>query len=189
MKKLIAVLLSVLCLFSAFACPASAGADDFLEDVLESELGVTKEEGEIDEVMMYGIHYEMQTLTTVSITYMPSPTITFKQPVTAKVTLDTPLSVDYQFICWKEKETGKLYYPGDEIEVTGKITLLAVWEEKTDNYPRVIRVIINALETLGRLINKFLGIYDAYEEVENQYGETTTAPETTTVPETTQAAA
>ena len=184
MKKLIAILLSVLCLFSALACPALAGADDLLEDVLESELGVTKEEGEIDDVLMYGIHYEMQTLTTVSITYMPSPTITFKQPVTAKVTLDTPLSIDYQFVCWKEEKTGKLYYPGDEIEVTGEITLLAVWEEKTDKYPRVIRVIINALETLNRLISKFLGVYDAYEEVEKEYGDTTT-----TVPETTTQAA
>ncbi len=178
MKKLIAIILSILCLCSVIACPASA-AGDLFGDILEDQFGVTKEEGEIDEVMMYGIHYEMQTLTVVSIMYMPSPSITFKQPVTTNVTLDYPLSVDYQFVCWKEQETGKLYYPGDEIEVTGKVTLLAVWEEKTDKYARPLRVIITALETLKHVIDKFLGVYDAFEEVEKEYN--TTVPTTQAV--------
>ena len=189
MKKFVAILLSIICLFSALACPGFAMGDLF-GDILEDQFGMTEEEGSIDQVLNYGITYEMRTLETVSIMYMPNATRTFKSPVVAKVTMDTPLSVDYQLVCWKEKETGAYYYPGDEIEVNGQVVLYAIWEEKTDNHPRFIRVITTAFEALGRLIDKFLGVYDAFEEVEKEFG--TTAPATTepatTAPATTAAA-
>lgn len=183
MKKITAILLSILCIFSLFTCPAVAGLEDFVGDLFEDEFGVTEEEGGIDQVLNYGVHYEMDTLSLVPVTYKPVATLTFKQPVTIKVTEDSPLAVDYQFVCWKEKGTGKLYYPGDPIEITGEVTLVAIWEEKTDNYPRMIRVIINSLEMVSRLINKFLGLYDIY--VEYMPDTETTVPETTTVPSTT----
>lgn len=173
MKKILAVLLSVLCIFSMLSVSAFA-IGDIVEDVVGDYIGVTEEDG-IDAQMLYGIHYEMETITNISIMYMPNPTITFKQPVTAKVTTDTPLSVDYQFICWRHGETGELYYPGDSIDVTGKVTLYAVWEEKSEDEPRVIRVITTALETLKRLIQQFLGVIEDAEEFESEYYATTTS--------------
>ncbi len=172
MKKFLAILLSVLCIFSLMSTTAFA-AEDEIGEVIGSLIGLPTEEDEIDQQMMYGIHYEMETLTPVSIMYKPNPTITFKAPTTAKVTEDTPLSVDYQFVCWRHGDTGEYLYPGDEIDVTGKVTLYAVWEEKTDNNPRVIRVIMTAFETLGRLIQKFLGIIEDAEEFESEYYATT----------------
>ncbi len=174
MKKILAVLLSVLCIFSMLSVSAFAIGDIF-EGVIGDYVGITEEDDGIDAQMMYGIHYKMDTITNVSIMYMPNPTITFKQPVTAKVTTDTPLSVDYQFVCWKHGETGELYYPGDPIEVTGAVTLYAVWEEKSDSESRVIRVITTALETLKRLIQQFLGIIEDVEDFESEYYATTTA--------------
>lgn len=171
MKKIIAILLSVLCVFSLMSTTAFA-ADD-LGGILGDIIGLPTEEDGIDQQMSYGIHYEMETLSVVSIMYKPNPTITFEAPTTAKITSDTPLSVDYEFVCWRHADTGEYLYPGDEIDVTGKVTLYAVWEEKTDGNPRVIRVIMTALETLGRLIQKFLGIIEDAEEFESEYYETT----------------
>lgn len=178
MKKILAVLLSILCIFSVFSTTAFAAPGDIIGGVVEDYLGVTQEDDGIDQQMMYGIHYEMEPISLVSIMYKPSPTITFKQPCMAKVTTDTPLSVDYEFMYWRHGETGEIYNPGDDIEVTGVVTLYAVWQEKTDNHPRFIRTIITAFETLGRVIQKFLGIIEDVEEFESEYYETTTVPAT-----------
>ncbi|MBR3816757.1 MAG: hypothetical protein IKJ27_08540 [Clostridia bacterium] len=173
MKKIIAIILSLICLASCAAIPASAATGDVIEDVIEDYIGVTKEE-DIADQMMYGIHYEMPVLTAVKLMYKPKPTITFKAPTMAKVTLDTPLSVDYEFVYWQDSETGTVYYPGDEIAVDGVVTLYAVFEEKQDNHPTFIRYIITGLEALKRLIKQFLGVTDALEENDKEFYETTT---------------
>ena len=182
MKKIIAILLSVICLFSAVSVNSLA-VGDILGDIIEDQFGITEEEGAIEDVLSYGIHYEMKTLSLVSVIYTPNPTITFKAPCMARVTLDTPLSIDYQFVCWEEKESGKYYYPGDDIEVTGIVTLYAIWEEKTDNHPYLIRMLATMLDVIKHYIDKLIGAYDAFDEFESEYVPTT-AP-ATTVPETT----
>lgn len=175
MKKILAVLLSVLCIFGMVPT-AFAASDNIIGDIVEDYLGVT-EEDEIDQEMMYGIHYEMEPITPVSIMYKPNPTITFQTAVVVKVTSDTPISVDYNFVCWRHGETGEYYYPGDEIEVTGKVVLYAVWEEKTDEYPSFFRYIMAGLETLNRLVKKFLGVIEAVEEADSEYYASTTLPD------------
>ena len=173
MKKIIAIILSVICLASCFAVPGSAATDNIVGDIVGDYVGVTEEE-DISDEMRYGIHYDVFPLSPVKLMYSPAPTITFKAPTTAKVTADTPLSVDYEFVRWEDSVTGEPYYPGDEIEVTGVVTLYAVFEEKQDNHPRFIRYIITGLETLNRLLKKFLGITNALEETDKEYFETTT---------------
>ena len=179
MKKVIAIILAVLCLASSLSVTGFAAVgEDIIEGVVGGILGddmPEKEESE-DAVVSYGIHYEMETLSLVKLMYKPSPTITFKAPTTAKITTDTPLSVDYEFVCWKHSETGEYYYPGDEIEVTGMVTLYAVFEEKKDNYPRMIRYIITGLETFKRLIKKFLAVTDGLQENDKEYYEPDIAP-------------
>lgn len=164
MKKLIAVILSVLCLASCLSVSGYAA----VEDVIEDFIGVTQEEDIVDE-LSYGIHYELPLLTTVKLMYSPTPTITFKAPTTAKVTTDTPLSVDYEFVCWQHSETGKYYYPGDEIEVDGVVTLYAVFEEKDDGHPQFIRYILTGLEALKRLILNFLRFDNAMNETDKEF--------------------
>lgn len=172
MKKIIAFFLAALCLCSCVSVTGIAAPGDIVGDVVEDYLDVTQEEG-IEDQLRYGIHYDTQFLSTVKLMYSPNPTITFKAPTTTHVTTDTPLSVDYEFVCWKDSETGKLYYPGDEIEVTGVVTLYAVFEEKTDGYPQFIRYIITGLEALNRLLKQFLGISDALEKNDEEYYSTT----------------
>ncbi|MGN0446992.1 MAG: hypothetical protein ACI4GC_00420 [Acutalibacteraceae bacterium] len=159
MKKLIAILLSLVCVLSVSA-PAYASNDDVLDNIIGDIVGIEPEE-DVDDKLSYGIHYESATISTESIMYMPSPNITFEVPTEVTVTNDTPIAVDHNWVAWKDAETGQLYYPGDTIYVTGKVTLIAVWEEKDDNLPSFFRAIVAGLQTLVRLIDKFLGAFDA----------------------------
>lgn len=160
MKKLLAIFLALICAFSAFAVSATAIDEDILGDIVEDQFGVTQEKDEAD-VLSYGIHYEIATLSTVTVLYSPSPNIRFEVPTEVTVTSDTPVAVDHNWVCWKDKETGALYYPGDVIRVEGKVTLVAVWEEKTDNYPGFIRSAIAGLQALLKLVEKFFTFFDA----------------------------
>lgn len=159
MKKLLSVLLAVLCTFSAVAVSASAFSSSDLSGILGDQFGIEQEEDEAD-ILSYGIHYEMAMLSTVTLIYKPSPSITFETPKEMVITNDYPIAVDHNWVCWKDQKTGKLYYPGDTIIVDGKITLVAVWEEKTDNYPKFIRSAIAGIQALVKLVEKFLGVFE-----------------------------
>ena len=155
MKKIIALLLSIICLFSCMTMPASA---DFFQDVIDN---VTVNLGmEPDEPIIYGITYASDSLLTgVTVMYMPSPTFSFTRPGTYVVTDNVPLSVDYEFVCWVDADTGENYYAGDTIYIDGQKTLNAKWVPKTDGKSRVIRVIVTALETFRSTLRAFFGFY------------------------------
>ena len=156
MKKLIAVLLCIVCLFSSVGMTASA-ANIFNEVITNITINMGLEP---DEPIIYGIIYDSNRLLTgVTIMYKPSPTFTFTRPGTYTVTSDIPLSVDHKFVCWEDEETGKLYYAGDKIYIDGQKTLLAVWQPKTDNNTRPIRAIVTAIEALRRTLQAFFGFY------------------------------
>ena len=181
MKKVLAIILAVLCFTSCFGVTGYAATEDIISGVIGGIIGddlLGSEEESEDAVLSYGIHYDMETLSMVSLMYKPSATITFKAPTTAKITTDTPLSVDYEFVCWKHAETGEYYYPGDEIEVNGKVVLYAVFEEKTDSYPQMLRYIITGLECFKRLLKKFLAVTDGLEQNDNNYYNPEVVPET-----------
>lgn len=157
MKKLIAVLLCITCLVSAFGV-TSFGFSEVITNIAGS-MGI-----EPDEPIIYGIVYDSSRLSGVKIMYKPSPTFSFTKPGTYTVTDDIPLSVDYQFVCW-EDDAGNHYYAGDKIYINGQLHLNAVWEEKTDNKSRPVRVIVTAFDALRRTINAFFGIYKViYQE-------------------------
>lgn len=160
MKKIIAVLLCVVCLFSSLGVTSFAFSEVFSN--ITSFIGL-----EEDEPIGYGIIYDSNTfLSGVSVMYEPAPTIKFNNPGTYTVTKDFPLSIDYKFVCWQDKDSGKYYHAGDKIYVDGQKTLYAVWEAKTDNHNRVIRTILTALETFRKTLESFFGIYK-FEYVED----------------------
>ena len=167
MKKLLAVILSVLCIFSLFSVCASAGnvVDDMGELVEQLE--------EDKEPLLFCITYQNQTLSGVKMMYKPNPTVNLKGPGTVHVTNDTPLAISHDFVCWRD-ENGKLYYAGDEFYVDGECTLYAVWEEKTDNDPYVLRVIKCAIGVFVRMVQKALGIFEDVEEFNEEYYATQT---------------
>lgn len=165
MKKLTAIILSVLLLFSCMSVTASAAegggiigelATDFFERIIGAEV-------EEDTPLTYGVFYEMEPMGGVSVIYKPNPSISFSNPGTYIITSDTPLSVDHEFICW-ETADGTRYDAGDQLYVDGQITLYAVWVEKTDDDVRVVRVIKTTIEALRRLFGKFFGFFDTFVE-------------------------
>lgn len=159
MKKIVAILLSVLCIFSCFSAVAFA-ADDLFDLI-----GDKQEE----QPLLYCLTYQKETLSGVRMMYKPNPSLILKGPGYVTVTKDTPLAVDHQLVCWKDKDTGKLYYAGDKYYVDGECTLYAVWEEKTDNYIRPIRVFICAMNTMMRMFQKGLGIFKDYRDFEENW--------------------
>ncbi len=156
MKKIIALLLCLVCLFSSVGMTASA-ANIFNEVITNITISMGLEP---DEPIIYGIIYDSNRLLTgVTILYKPSPTFSFTKPGTYTVTDDIPLAVDHKFICWEDEDTGKHYYAGDKIYIDGQKTLLAVWAPKTDNNVRPIRAIVTAVEALRRTLQAFFGFY------------------------------
>lgn len=153
MKKLLALLLALLCVFSLFS--ASVSAAGIIDD-------------KDKEACAYYITYQNETLSGIKLMYKPNPTVSFDGPGYVTVTNDTPIAVDHDFICWKDKE-GKFYYEGDRVYVYGEITLYAVWEEKKDNDSNVTRVIKAALLTFQRFILKALGIFQIVQDFESSY--------------------
>ncbi|MGN1443075.1 MAG: hypothetical protein ACI4XE_04420 [Acutalibacteraceae bacterium] len=160
MKKFIAVFLSLLCIFSVFGITASAGTFDELSEIIGEDKG------------LYCITYQNETASGVSMMYKPNPSISVDGPGYVTVTKDTPIAVDHEFVCWQD-EDGNLYYEGDKIYVDGEVTLYAVWTEKTDNLPRVIRVIQTAILTLQRMVQKVLGVFKDIQDFESEYFTTT----------------
>ena len=182
MKKLLAVLLALICTFSLFSTAASAIDTGALGDVIGDYIGMTTEKDEAA-ALEYGIYFETSTFSFVTVLYKPVHTLAFDAPKIVTLTDDTPVAVDHNWIAWKDQETGKLYYPGDKVEVTGKMTFVAVWEEKTDNYPSFIRMAIAGVQAFIKLIDKFLNAFTAINNTED-YVPTT---ESTTVVEPTVA--
>lgn len=177
MKKLLAVLLAIICAFSAVSVSASALDLSGILGGFMGDLGFEQEEDEAD-ILSYGVHYEMSSYENVTLIYKPSPSITFNAPTEMVITNDYPIAVDHNWICWKNQSTGEYYYPGDTIYVEGKVTLVAVWEEKTDNYPSFFRSVIAGLQGFVKMIEKALGLYDAIsspELLEPSTEESTTA--------------
>ncbi len=161
MKKLLAIILSVLCIFSCFAPAASAATGggvvgELASGFFEKLFGVEFEE---DTTIGYGVIYDMDTFSGVSIVYKPSPSVSFENPGIYTITSDTPLSIDHKFVRWEDSK-GNPYYAGDKIYVDGVVHLYAVWVEKDDGSVRVARIIKTTMEALKRLISKFFGILD-----------------------------
>lgn len=160
MKKLLAIILSIICAFSCFASVASAAAGSVIGEVAETFLeGMLGMEFEEDTPLGYGVIYDTDALSGVSVVYKPKPTLSFENPGIYTITNDTPLSIDYEFICWEDKH-GNHYYAGDKIYVDGMIYLTPVWAEKDDGDVRVARIVKTTFEALRRIIASFFGILD-----------------------------
>ena len=193
MKKLLAVLLSLITIFSAFTLSASALDLGDLGDLTGGLLG-GEEEGGTNQ-----IEYKKDTLDEVTLFYQAGNTLLIGDSKYTQITEDTPIALDHDFICWVDK-AGNRYYPGDIIKVEGTVTLYAVWEEKQDNDSYMVRVVKASVQALMRIVKLVLGVMDTAKEFDDAYWESkyneqngitdgsTDVPETETVTDVTEAA-
>lgn len=161
MKKLTAILLCILCIVLSVAVTASA--EGGMLEKISSIIGL-----ESDDDIGYGIFYDSNKTASgvTGIIYEPRPTVTIRAAGTYTVTEDIPLSFDYEFVCWLDKETGKTYRAGDKYYVNGQKTLYAVWTEKTDGLWKPIRVFVTAFEAFKRSFQSFIGVFTVKSEVD-----------------------
>lgn len=163
MKKVLAVILSAICLFSCLSFSASADngtvIGSVVENMINDYIGMPREE----EYYAYGIVYEMEVYSGVTLIYNPMATISFTRPGDFVITDDEPLAIDHQLVCWRDADYNK-YYPGDTIHVDGRITLYAQWKEKEDNDGYIIRLIKTTTNALKKMFARFFRIFDiSYE--------------------------
>ncbi|MCM1364618.1 MAG: hypothetical protein NC122_00060 [Faecalibacterium sp.] len=161
MKKVLAIFLSILCVFSLFGVTASAN------DMFEDDRTTTTEES-----TLYGITYEKETAADVKMMYKPNSSLSLDGPGYVYVTKDTPLAIDHEFICWRDLE-GNLYYGGDPFYVDGEVTLYAVWEEKKDNDPYLLRLLKTVVQIFQRMLYKALGVFEDPKDFDSTYVHTT----------------
>ena len=140
MKKVIAVLLAVLCVVSLFSFALQAAAED--------------------DSKVYAVIY---TQGGVPLMYSPTPSFRFDKPGTVTISADTPLAVDYEFVCWIDKD-GNKYYPGQKVHVDSELKLQPKMAPKTDDDSHTTRVIKTALESLIRVLSKAFGTFKTLED-------------------------
>lgn len=138
MKKIIAILLIVVFSINSYA------------------LDINKS----DDYQNYSLIFELDAPADLKLVYQSESKIIFDVPTEFTVTKNTPVSVNYDWVAWENSATGDLYYPGDKIKVEDTIYLKAVWEEKNDNYPMVLRFIMAQIESVIKKIFNLLGAYD-----------------------------
>ena len=149
MKKVISVLLAMLCVFSVVTVFVYAD-DDPIQDKLEEVLDI-----EIDDTPAYGIVYQKGDARTM---YMPATTVKFGGPGYAKVPNDKPIAIGKKFRCWKD-ENGKDVFPGDEIYVGTMVYLTASWSnsgtgvEAIDATIAALNVVVHSIEVALKIID------------------------------------
>ena len=141
MKKILAMLLAVVCLFSILTVGLTAAAAG----------------GEADPI--YAIVYSKGG---VPVMYLPAPTFRFDGPGWLTVTEEKPTAVGYDFVCW-EDENGNRVYPGDQIYVDKEVKLMPVFAKSTSNDDRTTSTIKAAFQSL---IAVFERLFKFFRELE-----------------------
>ncbi len=151
MKKVISVLLALLCL--CFTLTPAVFADE-IKDTLSEEFGL-----ELEDPKAYGIVYQSGDAKTM---YMPATTVMFDGPGYCRVSEDYPIAIGKNFRCWKD-ENGKDVFPGDEIYV-GTITYLtASWSASSSNVT-AFDTVICALKTMIHMIRISINVINTANE-------------------------
>jgi len=144
MKKILALLLAVVCLFSVLTVGLTAAAKD--DDPIT------------------GIVYEKGG---VPLMYIPNSTYSFEGPAWLTVTTDKPIPADanYEFMYWLDKD-GKRVDPGQSIYVTQEIVLRPYFI-KTNNEDRTTSTIRSALQALVRVFERLFEFFRKLEIFNN----------------------
>ena len=149
MKKFIAILLSILCVFSIFTVAASAATPE-------------NPFPEKDDMECY-VEYKLLPIHDAKLVYNPLITYSFDGPGTLTVTNDTPIAIDHVFAYWVD-ENGTRYDPGSPIHVEGRVILYAYMVPKSDNNSYLVRVFIAVGEMIVRVFQKAFGVFKVADD-------------------------
>lgn len=136
MKRIIALLLALLCLYTALSVCVYA-ADD-IKDVLEEQMGL-----ELEDEKAYGVVFQAGNAKTM---YMPATQIGFDCPGYVRISEDYPIAIGKDFRAWKDSN-GDDVWPGDSIYVDKIVYLTADWSNASTNVT-AFDTVVCALKTM-----------------------------------------
>ena len=152
MKKVLSVLLALICLFSVMTVVAYADGD--LIEQLGDELGV-----EIGKDKAYGVVFQAGDAKTM---YLPPTQTNLDGPGYMKLSKDEPIAIGKKFRCWKD-DKGNDVFPGQEILVDRIVYLTAVWSNDSTKIT-ALDTIICALNTAIHSIQVAINVIDTANE-------------------------
>lgn len=141
MKKFVAIILAILC-------------------VVSIPMGAFASELHNQDNQQFCLNFNVKTEEDLKIIYSSEGRMEFDTPVEFTFTENTPVCINYDFVCWQDNKTGILYFPGDKIIVSDTISLDAVWNEKDKSTPDFLNVLIARIRVLIRKISTRFGLYD-----------------------------
>ncbi|MFI3142278.1 MAG: hypothetical protein R3Y27_08245 [Clostridia bacterium] len=168
-KKILAVLMAVLSMFSVFAVSSSAVDYDDITTPTTAESPT----------------FYTVTFVTDSVNCLYTPILEFTYDTEGYLTIsdDIPLAIDYTFKYWYDSDLN-VYEPDDQIYVDGEIVLTAYWEEKTDDDSDIVRFFSTLFEAVSKYINKIISLMSFSQDFAATVVTTTTEETSTTVDET-----
>lgn len=149
MKKILSVLLALICLFSAMSVVAYADQVD-LKDVISDEIGI-----EIKGEKAYGVVFQQGN---AQVMYRVPTQVNLDGPGYLKLTNDEPIGVGKNFRCWKD-ENGNDVFAGQEILVDRVVYLTADWSVSTTHITALdyiicaLKAMIHSLQVAIKVIN------------------------------------
>ena len=149
MKKIISVLLALLCLCLT-AAPVAFADNDPIKDAVAEELDI-----EISEPKAYGIIYQKGDAKTM---YMPATTVGLHAPGYVRISKDEPIAIGKKFRCWKDSK-GNDVFPGTEIYVDTMVYLTASWANDSTNVT-ALDTVICALKTMIHMLQVSIKVID-----------------------------
>ena len=145
MKKILAVLLAVVCLFSVLTVGLSAAAEDE------------------EETIIYSVVYAKGG---VPLMYIPQPTFRYDGPGWVNVTEEKPVAAGYEFLYWIDKD-GNRYDPGDQIYVANEVKLTPVFAKINDGENQTTHTIKGAFQALIALFQRLFKFFRELEIFNN----------------------
>ena len=149
MKRILSVLLALLCLCSVMSVVAHADQVD-IKDVISDELGL-----ECEPEKAYGVVFQSGD---AKVMYSPPTQIQLDGPGYLKLSKDEPIAIGKNFRCWKD-DKGNEVWPGQEIYVDRIVYLTASWSvasTKVNAFDTIIcalKVMVHSFEIAIKVID------------------------------------
>lgn len=150
MKKLIIFLL--LCSFVIPVCTVTHGLDS--------------------DNKVYSITFVNETVDDLKLVYESVNEISFDVPVEYTLASNTPISTNYNWVCWHNEETNQDFYPGDKIKIYNNLLLRAEWKKKSESSSDFLNEVVARIGAFVKKIFEFLGYYNVEKysvPLENKY--------------------
>ncbi|MGN0448036.1 MAG: hypothetical protein ACI4GC_05765 [Acutalibacteraceae bacterium] len=112
-----------------------------------------------DDNNVYSLTFISETQSDLNIVYESEKELIFDVPTEYTLAKNTPVAVNYNWVCWRNDATKQDFYPGDKIEIDKNVVLYAVWEKKAGS-SNLLNEIVARLTAFIKNMLELFGYYD-----------------------------